>query len=82
VSRPKTNTNAPIEVAATLRDRPAYATAVHELLFAGAVIGTQYPFSRKHFSFTGHFGDSPCFRRAPSGQPLTVRVVVEAGGMP
>ena len=77
---PKINTLMPITVTATLNGKPARASAVYEFLFAGAVVNTQYPYSNKHFSFTGHYSDNLVFPLASVGQPLTLRVVIKASG--
>ena len=78
--QPKVNTNVWITVTATLRGKPAHATAKYQFLFAGAVISTQYPRYDKHFTFTGHFTDNLVFPAQSVGEPLTLRVVIAAGG--
>jgi hypothetical protein len=78
--QPTVNTNVPITVTATLRGKPARATAAYEFLFAGVVVSTQYPRSNKHFSFTGHFSDNLVFPPSAVGEPLTLQVVIKAGG--
>jgi hypothetical protein len=77
---PKVNANWPLKVTATLAGKPAHATAVYEFLFAGSIVSTQYPRFNKHFSFTGHFTDDLVFPGASLGEPLTLRVVIGAGG--
>jgi hypothetical protein len=77
---PKINVNWPITVTATLKGKPAHATAEYEFLFAGQVVGTQYPYNNKHFSFTGHYHDDLVFPAPSVGQPLTLRVVIKASG--
>jgi hypothetical protein len=78
--RPKINTNVWITVTATLSGKPAHATAKYQFLFAGAVVGTQYPLFNPHFSFTGHFTDNLVFPPSAVGEPLTLRVLIGAGG--
>ena len=78
--QPKVNTNVWITVTATLRGKPAHATAKYQFLFAGAVISTQYPRYDKHFTFTGRFTDNLVFPSQSVGEPLTLRVVIAAGG--
>lgn len=77
---PKINKNWPITVTATVKGKPAHATAAYEFLFAGMVVQTEYPYNKKHFSFTGHFSDNLVFPAASVGQPLTLRVVIKASG--
>jgi hypothetical protein len=77
---PKINTLVPIAVTATLNGKPAHATAVYLFLFGGSVVSTQYPYNNKHYSFTGHFSDKLNFPASSLGIPLTVRVVIKAGG--
>jgi hypothetical protein len=77
---PKINTNWPITVTATLKGKPARATAVYQYLFGGTVVGTAYPYSNKHYTFTGHFKDNLVFPAASVGQPLTLRVVIKSAG--
>jgi hypothetical protein len=79
-AKPKINTSIPITVTATLAGKPAHATAVYEFLFAGAVVSTQYVHGNRHFSFTGHYGDTLDFPKSAVGQPLTFRVVLKADG--
>jgi hypothetical protein len=78
--QPKVNTNVWITVTATLSGKPARATAKYQFLFAGAVVSTQYPRYNPHFSFTGHFTDNLVFPPSAVGEPLTLRVLVNAGG--
>ena len=78
--KPKINTNVPISVTATLKGKPAHATAAYEFLFGGMVVSTQYPRNNKHFSFTGHFSDTLVFPGSAVGEPLTLRVVIKAAG--
>ena len=78
--QPKVNTNVWITVTATLNGKPAHATAKYQFLFAGAVISTQYPRYDKHFTFTGRFTDNLVFPAQSVGEPLTLRVVIAAGG--
>jgi hypothetical protein len=77
---PKVNVKWPITVTATLAGKPAHASAVYEFVFSGTVVSTQYPFYNKHYSFTGHFSDGLVFPPASVGEPLTLRVVIAAGG--
>ena len=79
---PKINTNWRLTVTATLNGKPAaHASAAYEFLFGGVPVGgTQYPFRNPHYTFTGHFSDYLTFPAAAVGQPLTLRVVVKAGG--
>jgi hypothetical protein len=77
---PKVNTLVPIAVTATLHGKPAHATALYQFLFGGAVVGTGYAHSNKHFSFTGHFSDKLNFPASSLGFALTLRVVIKAGG--
>jgi hypothetical protein len=77
---PKVNANWPLKVTATLRGKPAHATAVYEFLFGTSVVSTQYVHGKKHFSFTGHFSDELVFPPASEGEPLTLRVVIAADG--
>jgi hypothetical protein len=77
---PKINTNWPITVTATLKGKPARATAVYKYLFGGTVVGTEYPYNNKHYTFTGHFHDDLVFPAASVGQPLTLRVVIKSAG--
>jgi hypothetical protein len=78
---PKDNVKWPLSVTATLHGKPAHATAIYEFLEGGAVVSTQYPHSNKHFSFTGHYSDKIGPTGSLSvGQPLTMRVVISAGG--
>jgi hypothetical protein len=78
---PKVNTKWPITVTATLKGKPAHATAVYKFLFGGLPVGgTQYPYNNKHFSFTGHYSDKLVFPPDSAGEPLTLRIVVKASG--
>lgn len=77
---PKVNVKWPITVTATLSGKPAHATAFYQFLFAGSVVGTGYVNNNKHFSFTGHFSDSLVFPAQSTGEPLTLDVVIKAGG--
>ncbi len=77
---PKVNANWPITVTATLRGKPAHATAVYQYLFGGVIVSTRYPNSNKHYSFTGHFSDNLVFTPPSAGEPLTFRVVIKAAG--
>ena len=70
----------PIVVTATLKGKPAHASAVYEYLFNGIVVATRYPNSNKHFTFTGHFSDNLVFTPPSAGEPLTLRVVIKASG--
>jgi hypothetical protein len=79
-SKPKANKNIPIKVTATLKGKPAHATAIYEFLFAGTVVSTQNPYGKKPYRFTGSFKDNLVFPPSAVGQPLTFRVVVKAGG--
>jgi len=79
-SKPKIKTNIPIKVTATLKGKPAHATALYEFLFAGTVVSTQNPYGKKPYRFTGSFKDNLVFPAGAVGQPLTFRVVVKAGG--
>ena len=78
---PKINTLMPISVTATLKGKPAHATAAYQFLYGGAVVApTQYPYNNKHFSFTGHFSDKLNFPASSLGFTLTLRVVIKAAG--
>ena len=78
---PKVNTNVWITVVATLNGKPASkATAYYQFLFGGVVVSTQYVDKNKHFTFTGHFKDNLVFPASAVGEPLTLRIIVKAGG--
>jgi hypothetical protein len=77
---PTVNKKWPIVVTATLKGKPAHASAVYEYLFNGIVVATRYPNSNKHFTFTGHFSDNLVFTPPSAGEPLTLRVVIKASG--
>ena len=77
---PKVNALVPITVTATLRGKPAHATAAYQFVFGGSVVSTQYPYNNKHFSFTGHFSDKLNFPASSLGFTLTLRVVIKAAG--
>ena len=77
---PKINRKWPIKVTATLKGKPARASAVYQFVFGGTVVSTQYPYNNKHYTFTGHFSDNLVFPAASVGQPLTLRVVIRASG--
>ena len=77
---PKVNAKWPIVVTATLKGKPARATALYQFLFGGLVVSTQYVKNNKHFSFTGHFSDSLVFPPSSDGEPLTLSVVISSAG--
>jgi hypothetical protein len=77
---PKVNRNWPITVTATLHGKAAHATAKYEFLYSGQVVATQYPYNNKHYHFTGHFHDNLVFPPSAVGQPVTLAVVIAAGG--
>jgi hypothetical protein len=77
---PKINTPMTLTVTATLKGKPAHATAVYEFVFGGSVVSTQYPYNNKHYSFTGHFRDTLSFPASSLGFTLTLRVVIKAAG--
>ena len=77
---PKINTNMTVAVTATLKGKPAHATALYEFVFNGTVVSTQYPYNNKHYSFTGHFRDTLSFPASSLGFTLTLRVVIKAAG--
>ncbi len=78
---PKVNAKWPITVTATLKGKPAHATAAYKFLVDGMQVApTQYPSNNKHFSFTGHFTDQLVFPPASAGQGLTLDVVIKAAG--
>jgi hypothetical protein len=78
---PKINALVPITVTATLKGKPAHATAAYQFVYGGAVVApTQYPYNNKHFSFTGHFSDKLNFPASSLGFTLTLRVVIKAAG--
>jgi hypothetical protein len=76
---PKVNAKWPLKVTATLRGKPARASAVYQFLFAGQVVSTQYPLYKKHFMFTGSFSDTLVFPPDSEGEPLTLQVVIGSG---
>ena len=66
---------------ATLGGKPASgATAYYEFLYSGTVVSTQYVRYNKHFTFKGSFKDNLVFPGSAVGEPLTLRVIVRAGG--
>jgi hypothetical protein len=69
-----------IKVAATLKGKPVHATVFYRYLYGGTVVSTRYPCNNKACSFTGHYSDRLIFPAASLGQPLTLRVVIKAGG--
>lgn len=78
---PKVNANVWVTVTATLNGKPAAnATAYYQFLYGGMVVGTGYVRNNKNFKFTGHFRDNLVFPPSAVGQPLTVRIIVKAGG--
>ena len=78
---PKINTNVWITVTATVTGKPASnATAYYQFLYGGTVVSTQYVRNNKNFKFTGHFRDNLVFPASAVGQPLTLRIIVKAGG--
>ena len=77
---PIENKNWWITVTATLNGRPVRAHAFYQFLFSGQVVSTQYVTYKKNYMFTGHFRDNLVFPPRAVGYPLTVRVVVQAGG--
>jgi hypothetical protein len=77
---PTINKKWPIVVTAKLSGKPAHAAAKYEFLFDGAVVMTEYPYSNKHFAFTGSFHDNLVFPPDAKGEPLTLRVVVSVAG--
>ena len=67
-------------VTATLGGKPAHASAAYEFLYAGAtLVGTRYPRSNPHFTFTGHFSDFLVFPPDAVGEPLTLQIVIKDG---
>jgi len=78
---PKINVNVWITVVATLKGKPASgATAYYQFLYAGSVVSTQYVSNNKHFTFRGSFRDNLVFPGSAVGEPLTLRIIVKAGG--
>ena len=77
---PKVNTNWPLTVTATLKGKPAHATAFYLFMLGPTVVSTQYPYSKNPYHFTGSYHDTFVWPADSLGQPLTLRVVVSAGG--
>jgi hypothetical protein len=77
---PKINVKMPISVTATLKGKPAHASAFYNFLFGGTVVSTQYVTGNKHFTFTGHYSDTLDFPGQSLGQPLTLDVVIRSDG--
>jgi hypothetical protein len=77
---PKINANWPLEVSATLKGKPAHASAQYEFLLGYTVVSTQYVRGNKHFMFLGQFSDKLVFPPDSKGEPLTLQVVVADAG--
>jgi hypothetical protein len=72
----------PISYTASLNGRPATAHVFYEFLYKGSVVSKQYVTHNKVFKFHGHYTDKTFgpFTSKAIGFPLTVRVVISAGG--
>jgi opacity protein-like surface antigen len=77
---PKINAKWPLEVNATLKGKPAHASAEYQFLLGFTVVSTQYPRSNKHFTFLGQFSDDLVFPPDSKGEPLTLQVVIADAG--
>lgn len=77
---PKINRNWWITVKASLKGRPATAGAWYQFLYNGTQVSKQAVRHNWNFRFHGSFRDNLVFPSRAVGQPLTVRVVVSAGG--
>jgi hypothetical protein len=86
--RPNCKQKWPVTVTASLRGKPAHATAFYQFMFNGQVVAKRYPYAatprnphNRIWHFFGHFTDNTFgpFGALSVGQHLTVRAVVQAG---